>query len=76
MELFEKDIEGTGLVLEKVKGFDLFGYVFILPRIAKRGWLRLITKPFYLLLRLFENLLPFAFMRKYAYWLFFAARKE
>lgn len=76
VELFENDIKGTGLVLEKVKGFNLFGYVFILPRIAKRGWLCLIIKPFYLFLRLFENWLPFLFTRKYAFWLFFAARKR
>lgn len=76
VELFEKDIEGTGLVLEKAKGFNLFGYIFILPRIAKRRWLRLIIRPFYLFLRLFESWLPFLFMRKYAYWLFFAARKR
>ncbi len=76
VELFEKDIEGTGLALEKVRGFDLCGYVFIFPRIAKRRLLRVIVKPFYLFLRLVENWLPFLFTRKYAYWLFFVARKE
>lgn len=75
VKLFENDIKGTGLALEKVRGFDLCGYIFIFPKIAKRGWLCLIIKPFYLFLRLFENLLPFAFVRKYAYWLFFVARK-
>jgi len=75
LEIFERDIRGTGLIVEKVEGFDLFGYIFILPRIAKHRWLRLAIKPFYLFLRLFENWLPFAFMRKYAYWLFFVARK-
>jgi 2-polyprenyl-3-methyl-5-hydroxy-6-metoxy-1,4-benzoquinol methylase len=74
--LFEKDIEGTELVLEKAEGFDLFGYIFILPGISKRRWLRLVIKPVYLSLRLIENWFPFVFMRGNAYWLFFAARKR
>jgi len=76
MEVFKKDIDGTGLALEKAEGFDLFGYVFILPEIAKHKILRLIIKPFYLFLRLFEIWIPFYFMRKYGFWLFFVAGKK
>jgi len=76
VEVFERDIEGTGLVLEKVEGFDLFGYIFILPVISNRRLVRLTIKSLYLFLRLFENTLPFAFMRRYAFWLFFVARNR
>lgn len=75
VDVFEKDIEGTGLILEKAKGFDLFGYIFILPTFAKYRFLRCLIKPFYLFLRLFENWLPSALMQRYAYWLLFVARK-
>lgn len=75
LEVFRADIEGTGLVLERAKGFDVFGYYFMLPAIAKHRLIGLIVKPFYLFCRLVENWLPFYLAQKYAYWLFFVARK-
>lgn len=71
--VFEKDIGETGLVLEKVKGFDLFGYVFILPALQNR-FLCSVVKPLYLLFRVIENLFPCAFTRMW-FWLFFVARR-
>lgn len=74
--VFKKDIEGTPLTLERVRGFDLFGYVLTLPNIANNKLVLSFVKALHLFIRLFENLLLFAFTRKYAYWLFFVAVKE
>jgi len=75
LPIFIKDVEETGLVLEKVKGVDLFGYLFILPEVKERGLLRSLMKLLYFFFRLFGDWLPFAFMQKYAYRLLFSARR-
>jgi len=72
---FKKDVKETGLILEKVKGFDLFGYLFILPEVRKRRLIYPLMKLLYFSSRLFEDWLPFAFIRKYAFWLLFSAKK-
>lgn len=74
-EIFEDDLANTGLLLEQVKGFNLFGYIFMLQSIANHRIIQAAIKPFYLFFRLFESWLPFSLMKKHAYWLIFVSQK-
>ena len=73
---FEKDIEGAELFLDKVEGFDLFGYVSILPEVSKSRIIRLIIRSFYIIARLSEPLIPSSIKKKHGFWVVFVAKRK